>query len=238
LKIKILVLLISLSGFGQSKNLFEVIKTDITTSGLSEKIDTSLTNSNFYEDDKYIVNRTCNGEWGGTIVFKNKFTKAEFICGSTCAVKITKFKGRYIVTNTLNHMSGRTEILEIANPELLKKTYDGKKKIQTGKVDESQVRKGARVLLDKHSFSTLYTFIYNAKIYHIISDFRKTYIAEIENNDFKIVRKIMDVAVWDHQTEIKKTKNNTDLVFFHSSNYKTKGYFEVKDNKVTIFNLK
>ncbi|MCL9806553.1 hypothetical protein NAT51_13540 [Flavobacterium amniphilum] len=238
MKVKILILLINLSALGQSKNLFNVIKVDASTSEIFKKIDSSSIGNPFYEDEKYVVSKTCNGEFGGTIIFKNKFTKAEFTCGSTCAVKIDKFKGRYIVTNTLNHMSGWTEILEIANPELLKKIHDGKKKIKGRNIDDSQEKKGAKVLIDKYSFSTLFTFIYNTKMYHIISDYKKTYIAEIENNDFKILQKIMDIGVWDHQTEIKKTKNNTELVFFHSSDYKTKGYFEVKDNNVTIFTIK
>lgn len=169
--IKYLVFLISLSycSYGQKKNIFNIVTLNESKLEFSKKIDSTSFGNNFYEDEKYIVSKTCNGEWGGTIIFKNKALKTEFICGSTCPVTITKHKGKYIITNSLTHLLPQTQILEIVNPELLKKTFDGRNKIEGKKVDETLGRKGAKIILHKYHYGTLYSFVYQDKIYHIVS---------------------------------------------------------------------
>ena len=72
-----------------------------------------------YEDSIYTVRRTCHGEWGGSIWFRNKTTGVEYACAATCPVMVNKINGKYLVITSLAHLVGFSEIIEIQNPEAM-----------------------------------------------------------------------------------------------------------------------
>lgn len=70
-----------------------------------------------------LVSKSCRGEFGGTIKFKSKKTGIEYCCASTCPVVVNKVSGKYIVTNTLAHMRGFSELIEIIGNEITLMRY-------------------------------------------------------------------------------------------------------------------
>jgi hypothetical protein len=119
----------------------------------------------FFEDDNYVADKTCSGEWGGTIKFRKKSTGEVRVCSATCPIVVNKINGKYVVTNSLAHLFGSTEILEIATPDslsILPSTKPGAKK--NGKViryvgdDESRSKKGTVQMLDSVGVLALGSF--------------------------------------------------------------------------------
>src|ERR1700743_293202 len=61
-----------------------------------------------YEDDNYIVNSSCSGEFGGSLYFIDKKTNIKYECRCNCAVSLLKNNGKYNVTASLAHLAGFT----------------------------------------------------------------------------------------------------------------------------------
>lgn len=231
-KTLILLFLISTKLFSQNKNIFNiktVFKTKAEITKAIKSVDSLNNKIEFFEDEKYIVYSICKGEWGGAILFKNKQSNVKFICESTCPVIITKFNNKYIVTNTLNHLSPSTEVLEIVNPEKLNiATNDDEKRSNYEKVSQT----GAKKLIDVYQCGTLFSFVYDKKLYHIISDKDGTYIAEILNGKFNKLEMISNKNLWTYNPNILNTKNSSVVTFI---NYKDTGYIEIKGNLISLF---
>lgn len=219
--------------FGQNNELFKIqtiIKTDIEVTNMIKHIDSLTDKTNFYEDEKYIVSSECRGEWGGAITFKNKVTKKEFICESTCPITVTKFRNKYIITNTLNHMLSKTQIIEIINPEKLEiKVKD--KRYNFEKLGQQK----AKILIETYYYSTLYSFVFDNKLYHIVSDKENTYIAEIINGAFKKVKDLSSSRFWTLRPIIYKSN---ETVMIGLNNFKDKAYIEIKENQIKLFTIK
>lgn len=219
--------------FGQNNELFKVqtiIKTDLEVSNMNKHIDSVTEKTNFYEDEKYIVTSECRGEWGGAITFKNKVTKKEFICESTCPINVTKFRNKYIITSTLNHILAKTQIIEIINPEKLESKVKDKK-YNFEKLGQQK----AKTLIETYYYATLYSFVFDNKLYHIVSDKENTFIAEIVNGVFKKVKKLSDIRYWTPRPIIYKTNH---AVVIGLNNFKEKAYIEIKENQVKIFSIR
>lgn len=93
--------------FGQTDKLFNVNEIFVKDSSqYKTERDFIKQDSAFFEDENYLVRKSCSGEWGGTIWFKNKVTGIEYSCEATCPVAVNKVNGKYIVTTTLAHMIG------------------------------------------------------------------------------------------------------------------------------------
>lgn len=230
----ILLLLISENFFGQSKDIFKtkiIFKNKAEISQFIKNLDSAKKNE-FFEDEKYIIYAFCRGEWGGAIIFENKKNNNRFICESTCPVTVTKFNNNYIVTNTLHHIMPSTEVLEIENPENLNKaTEEDEKRSSYEKLPQT----GAKMLIDSYNYSTLYTFVYNKKLYHIISEREETYIAEIIDGKFVKLQLISDNNLWTHYPKVLK-KDDSVIVPFH--NNKNAGYIEIRNNSIDLYVIK
>ena len=196
----------------------------------------------FFEDDDYIVSRTCSGEWGGTIKFKSKKTGIEYCCSSTCPVVVNKLFGKYIVTNTLAHLRGFSEVIEIENPSSMSvfkisepRKVKGKRVRFVGD-DESRSVAGTRKLADSVGVLTLASFPYNGQLFHIITDFDKTFLTKIQNGKFVTIDTISNTRIWTYNPEVIKTRDGRYIVFFE--NQKVKGYLEVLGNQITLMRYK
>jgi len=239
-----LTLIIYLNSYGQTEGLFE-IKEFIVKDSLQRRTvsDFKRQNSNFYEDENYIVSKTCSGEWGGTIKFKNKRTGVETSCSATCPVVVNKLNGKYFVTNTLAHLMGFSELIEIPNPDSLSifklpkpRNRKGKTAIRYVGDDESKSTIATRQLVDSIGVLTLASFIYKEQLFHIVTDFQKTFVAKIENKKFVTIDAISKESIWTYDPEVIKTIDDHYVVFF--SNETTKGYLDIYDNKINLIRYK
>lgn len=196
----------------------------------------------FFEDDDYVVSRTCSGEWGGTIKFKNKKTGIEYACSSTCPVAVNKLFGKYIVTNTLAHLQGFSEIIEIENPSSMSLFKISKpRKVKGRKVryvgdDESKSVVGTRKLIDSIGILTLASFSHNEQLFHVITDFRKTMLAKVQDGKFVTIDTISNKSIWTFNPEVIKTIDDRRIVFFE--NREVKGYLEIHGNEITLVRSK
>ncbi len=237
MKIRALVTLLLISGniFGQSNDIFKIktaYKTKAEISTFIKNLDSLNKKYEFFEDEKYIVYPFCRGEWGGAVIFKNKLTKTKYICESTCPVAVTKFNNKYIITNTLNHLVGSTEVLEIVNPEKLNKATEEDEKRFTY---EKLAQTGAKKLIDLYRFTSLYTFVYENRLYHIVAGKEGTYVAEILDEKFITVQTISDKNLWTYTPKNLKTEKSV-IVFFND--YENAGYIEIRDNSIDLYLVK
>lgn len=90
-------------------NTWEIYKTPATV-----KETTPL-----YEDEDYFCYSECHGEWGGMIYFFDKRTGSTYFTGAGCARSVLKKAGKYYVLSSLRHMSGSSDLVEIADPRKL-----------------------------------------------------------------------------------------------------------------------
>ncbi|WP_409415792.1 hypothetical protein [Flavobacterium sp. PS2] len=232
----LITFILSLNSIGQNSKIF-VIKEYIKNDGLTyrNKNDFKFNQENIYEDELYIVSKTCSGEWGGTVKFKNKKTNIEYSASATCPVAVNKLNGKYYVTNSLAHLDGFSEILEIKNPALLtviKKTKRRKKKSKIIISYESQSNKGTKQLLDSVGALTLASFPFKGQLYHIVTDYNNTFLAKIDNNKFVKIDTISDESIWSDNLEAFITIDKHLIIFFE--NRDVKGYFDIIDNHINI----
>jgi hypothetical protein len=203
------------------------------------KSDIKVDSDNIFEDSLYIVSKTCSGEWGGTIKFKNKKTGIEYSASSTCAVVVNKLKGKYYITNTLAHLGGFSEILEISNPEVMNVFELPKPKRKKGKTiiryvgdDESKSTRGTKQLVDSIGVLTLASFTYNEQLYHIVTDYKKTFLTKIENNKFITLDTITDTSIWTYDPEVFVKSDGHLIVLF--KNQEVEGALDIYENQITV----
>jgi hypothetical protein len=189
----------------------------------------------FFEDDKYLVSKSCSGEWGGTLKFKNKATGVVYACSATCPVSVNKVGTRYIAVSYLAHLSGSTEIVEIAHPESMEvytlpppRKKVGKKIIRYVGDDESKSYRGTTMLVDSVGVLTLAGFVYQGEFFCIVSDRETTYIGKIENKKIVVVQPIADERLWAYDSEILKTDDGHSMIPIPG------GYIDMYENTITV----
>lgn len=231
----LLTFFLTTSCFGQDKF---IIKDIIGQDGFNEN-NGKVNPSNIFEDSLYILSKTCSGEWGGTIKFKNKKTGIEYSAASTCPVVVNKLNEKYYITNTLAHMSGFSEILEISNPDLMTVFELPKPRSKKGKMnvryvgdDESKSTNGTKQLVDSNGVLTLASFPYNGQLYHIVTDFKKTFLTKIENNSFVTIDTISDKSIWTYNPEVFVKDDGHIIVLF--KNQEVEGVLEIFGNQITV----
>jgi hypothetical protein len=138
----------------------------------------------FYRDELYDIYATCNGEWGGTIYFKNKRTKEIYEAASTCPTVINRIDNDYYVTNYMGHMMGFASVLKIADPTKLEKSD-----LDFNKHQGSRHDKGVEALLDTMNFYIPTSFVADKQLFHLFSDDNGTYVGKIENKKMTLIYK-------------------------------------------------
>ena len=196
----------------------------------------------FFEDERFIVRTCCVGEFGGAIFFTDKKTRRVYSCPSTCATIINKINGSYYVTNSLAHMSGSTEILKIVNPtklyelnaDSLKNGCNWYMQFVTLEDDYAEMKKfeiGTQKILDTIGVLTTTSFIFNNQLYHINTDFQKTFISKIQGDSLLLVDSIFNKPLWSYEPESKKY-GTMDLYSFN--NREISGFFTISKDTVSI----
>lgn len=140
---------------------------------------TKTKNLKLYQDDFFDIYADCNGEWGGTIFFRDRKTDESFEASSTCPVVINKIGNDYYVTNFMGHMIGFSSVIKISDPRKLEKSSLNFKNKQG-----STFSKGVEVLLNEMDFYIPTSFVVDNKLFHLYSDGKGTYIGKIENGKY------------------------------------------------------
>ena len=183
---------------------------------------------NFYEDENYTVSDSCRGEFGGNIYFKDKVSKIQYSLYATCPLIINNLNNKYYLTTSLAHKSGFCDLYEIENPKEL---------IKYNILDSNDYRNmksvlGAKPMISEIGSTILISFIYDGKLYHIVSDKEQTYVAERENTELKIIQKLTEFGMYSYGSEICQTKENHYASIFQTN--KNQGYIEIFENKIKI----
>lgn len=189
---------------------------------------------NIFEDSTYVVSKTCYGEWGGVIMFRNKKTGVTHTAEATCPVAVNKMNGKYYVTNTLAHMSGSIEVMEIADPGQMVILNMGEH-AGTGNYFSSEAagRVGTKTLAEAYNMLALASFQYKGELYHIVTDYKKTYVATIEDRKFMNIATVCDKSIWTYNPEVFVTPEQHAIVFFKNDD--VKGYLDIFENQVNVF---
>ncbi|RQO39045.1 hypothetical protein DBR39_08595 [Chryseobacterium sp. KBW03] len=186
-----------------------------------------------YSDTTYEVWKTCSGEWGGTVYFKNKKSKKIYYAKATCPVAVNKIKNKYYISNSMSHGTGSSDILEITDPEKMEQTdtipiYNPD--IITRKY-ESHSSKGTKQMVDSIGVALMTSFVYDKKLYSILSNYNqtKTTISELRNDKFHTVQTIGNELFSDNPFIIKKSESHQSIYLQHKH-----GILEIMDNKVKL----
>ncbi len=203
--------------------------------------------SAFFQDEHYYVRKTCSGEWGGSVWFKNKETGIEYSCSATCPVVINKVQDNYVLTNSLAHGIGSAEVIEIENPDCMEKfrlpkTKKKKRKLESRYIgyDESKSRLGLKVLVDTIGAMILMTFPYEGQLFHIVSKSQSLYLCQIEKGRLvtrDTIYKNLDSfykrdsgILYSYNTYGFKAESNHYIVLFENSGLV--GYLDIYENKI------
>lgn len=193
---------------GQINSIFEIEIINTNDSTLFKSInDFEKRDSAFFEDELYYVRRTCRGEFGGSIWFRNKKTGVEYGCEATCPVSINKVGDAYIVTAALTHFHSYSSVFEIRNPNSMeiskglenqwelnrrgnkkrKWSWNNfrfvafKKGFHAGD-RESKSQKGKNIIIDTMGVHILMSFPYQEQLFHIIKSEEALYLFKLEHN--------------------------------------------------------
>lgn len=247
----VIVLLINWSlAFGQSSSNFEIEEIFISDS-LNFKTPTDFTKLDtvFFQDDDYTVRRTCYGEFGGSIWFRNKKSGKEYSCNATCPVSINKVDQKYLITTSLCHFQCGSTIFEITSPDSMdifqepelnpvinklgwhkRRWHKGgfRKLYYANSISdlESKSKKGTNLILDTLGVHILLSFPYEHDIYHIVSDGSILYLCSLENKRLKTIDSIFDGLQNFYKYE---NENETKIRLSYSTIS-----FETKDNHYVV----
>lgn len=237
------LILLSAGCSAQTQKQFEIKEIYISNSSKDKALkDFKKKYDAFFEDENYVVRKTCSGEWGGSVYFKSKKSGVEYACSATCPVIINKLNNKYYLTNMLAHLSGSSEIVEIENPDLMSVAEPPKQFRTEGFVivpigsDEQQSTKGTHKVTDSIGVLVIGSFPYKNELFHIVTDFNGTYLCSIENNRFRTMDTVSKVSLWSYDQEVKVTKDNHYIIPFASD--EANGYIDVVDNKISIIRVR
>lgn len=223
---------------GQTISQFQVTDTILTEREKSRIEKLKKDRRIFFEDDTYKVTKTCSGEWGGTVRFTDKKTNIEYSCKSTCPVSVIKRDGEYIVTSSLAHLSGSTEIIKISDPKSMDvfqlpppRKKKGKKVFRYIGDNESKSKKGTETLLDSVGVLTLGSFLFEKELFHVVTDFKRTYIAKIENKRFVMIEFICNGRTWTYDNGVIATEDGHLIIAIQG------GYIDIFDNQVRVLRV-
>lgn len=184
----------------------------------------------FYEDEFYDIYTTCNGEWGGTIYFKNKKTNESYEASSTCPIVINKIDSQYYVTNYMGHMMGFASVLKIQDPSKLEISD-----LKFDRHEGSQFNKGAETLLDTMNFYIPTSFVVDNQLFHLYSDEKGTYIGKIENGRINPIYKF-DFTFYAHFNQ--HLDNGKQLLTCHFEDSEKSGILIIDGKKFRFYRQK
>lgn len=237
--ISLLALLLALTGCKKEDSVFEV-KTRFIQKNIVDELkklefkDAATYYGLLYKDEKYEVRKSCSGEWGGTIYFKDRKSGLIYYAIATCPVSVNKINGKYYISNSLNHLFGHSYILEISNPESMELA----EKIPLNLPDvinrqyKAKSNQGTKTLVDSSGVIIVASFVYNQKLYSVLSsnDGKQTTISELKDRKFQTVLKLPEKLFYSEPIIAKKADNNLSLYFQNPKS----GILHIRDSKIEL----
>lgn len=98
--------------------------------------------------------------------------------------------------------------------------------------NESKSTKGTKQLVDSIGVLTLASFLYNGQLYHVVTDFKKTFLTKIENNKFVTIDTVSDESIWTYDPEVFLKDNGHMIVPF--KNQGVEGVLDIYENQITV----
>lgn len=238
----LIVLLLPLLVLAQKKTPFTVKTIEIDKKAGRKLIkDLEKEKGQLYEDENYTVKSFCRGEFGGAVRFKNKKTGKEYQCRATCAVNINRLNGRYYITNFLGHMAGRSQVLEVKDPDNLSPVSPSSKIYL---IDEREylsdddmntiTKRGVKELVDSLGFFTLGSFPFSGKLYHIVIDREKTFVAEVKDKKYVPVQILAEKRAYSLAPEVIKAAENRYIMEFFNLNNEA-GHIDIFEDQITLY---
>ncbi|MBL7889417.1 MAG: hypothetical protein JNL24_07695 [Bacteroidia bacterium] len=214
-----------------------------------------------YCDSNFVIAQFCFGEFGGTLYFFDLKNDKEYYCPATCASVVNKIGDKYIVTNSLAHEDGSSEVLEITNPETLTEldfdtvkywgnfwyhsAWNGQS-IERYDSIVNVMRGKNKQLLDTTGVLIHTSFKHKEEIYHIYrsekrhsdktTNNRNLYIGKIQNNKITAIDSICNVEAFTYNPQ-NRVYNDWTL---YSYNFREKntGFIAIKDDTINIIEFK
>lgn len=188
-----------------------------------------------YKDAEYKVMGSCSGEWGGSVYFVNRQTGKTFVCNATCPIMVNKLNTGYIVTASLAHLTGSTEILEISSPDQMKvhNFKPPKRKVINVGDNESRSKQGVKVLVDSVGIFTIGSFLIEGEMLHVVTNQNQTFICRIVNRSFEIIQQISNKSLWSYRPACWYGKDGTGFSFFQ--NHESNGLMRIAGRDVHIY---
>lgn len=213
-----------------------VVSEGVLTNELKKEInDLKSRHIPLYEDEKYVVRKTCGGEWGGSVWFKNKSTGIEYSADATCPVSVNKLDSKYYVTASLAHLTGSCRVLEISEPDSMAifkmpppRSKKGRKKLYYVGDGESNSEKGTKTLSEKYGLLAKGSFLYHDELYHIVGTHSRLFVAKIQDQEFSEVKVITTEDTFTYDDHIVRTKDGHLMIPIKA------GYLDVFENRIVI----
>ncbi len=188
-----------------------------------------------YSDAMYTVVSTCSGEFGGSLYFVDRKTGKKFACSAACPVMVNRTDTSYIVTVSLAHLMGSTEILEIKYPDQMRE-YNyippRGRKVFVGE-NESHSRQGIKVLAHSMGAITIGTFQIEKEILHIVTNFHQTYICRIRNGAFETIQQLADKSFGSYKNE--NWSNRDGVVWSFFLNHEHNGMMRIAGRNIHVY---
>lgn len=200
--------------------------------------ESNTTDSVFYEDNDYVFNASCSGEWGGSLYVQDKATGKRYECSATCPVSINKIDSAYYLTTTLAHGICFAEVLKISDPKKLKAIENkpsGKRKTVIKSISDLECKSkvGLVSLVDTMGVLILMSYIQNGRLLHITTDHVNTYLAEIRGTNLVNLRTICDKSIWCYNPKPYISEDGSNILLFKNS--KVRGYLSVDSDSITLY---
>ncbi len=212
-----------------------------------------------YNDSTYDVYGCSLGEFGGSVFFREKLTNKYYSYPATAVQQVLKYKGNYIVSSFLAHMTGFSDYLSINDPTKLYELKDEKQKnycnwwieidsIREKRRFETKTPPGVNYYADSISKRTLTIFPHSDTLYSIYSTDSVTILAKHENFKLTTIDTLLKKRIHFHEAKTNMTNNVAVTVYRESwstsdsnnnfINHLNTGLIFIRDNRITFLEFK
>ncbi|NMM47747.1 hypothetical protein [Marinigracilibium pacificum] len=236
--ILIFIVLCGCSPSNTPKFNIEVFNSNQMYLDLMEEYDMNM-DTLMFEDENYVISGSCNGEWGGSIKFKEKKDNSVYACEATCPVSVDKIDNIYYLSTTLAHGNGFSRIFKILEPSSMEKYIlpepelmdDGTLGYYIGDT-ESKSSLGRTTILDTTQILIISTFPYNKDLFYITTDFKNTWLSRVVNGRFEHLKKILDFEIISYEPMLVHSSNGSRLSVFY--NESKRGLIKITGNNIDV----
>ena len=186
----------------------------------------------FYQDELYDIYAICNGEWGGTIFFKDKKTNENYEAASTCPIVINKINNEYYVTNILDHLAFSASVLKISDPAELESSN-----LNFESREGSLYNKGVELLLDIFDVDIATSFVVDDQLFHLYTDENGTYVGKIEKGEMRPISKF-NFTFYAHFSQYLDNGKQLLMCYFKNNDDDKNGILIIDGKKFNFYKLK